>query len=82
MRSLEYSVFKIGFFSNKSVIYAFLISLVLQAFVIYNPFFQSVFKFAHLSPTEFIIIIAISSLVVFVGEIYKQVKTRYAKVKL
>ncbi len=80
MRSLELSVFKIGFFSNKSVIYSVIISLILQAFVIYNPFLQNVFKFGHLSLSEFGIIIALSSLVVFVGEIYKQIKLKYAKV--
>lgn len=83
MRSIDRSVFKIGFFTNKLVIYAFLASLVLQTIVIYNPFLQRVFRFEHLSIAEFINIIILSSSVLWVGEIYKSIKNlNYSKIKL
>ncbi len=74
MRSHQESVFKIGFFSNKYLIIAFLVSLVLQLVVVYNGFFQRVFHFNSLPVVEVIKIILVSSLVLWVGEIYKLIK--------
>lgn len=48
-RSLNDSVLKIGFFSNKTVFVGIGLVLVLQAFFIYMPFMQKVF---HTSPLD------------------------------
>lgn len=71
MRSLEYSVFQIGLFSNKYVNLAFLASLVLQLGVIYTPLLSGVFRFEELPLPDLLILIVLSSSVVWVAEIYK-----------
>ncbi len=76
MRSYKESVFKIGFFSNKYIIIAFLASVVLQLIVVYNGFFQTIFHFDSLNVVDVIKIILVSSLVLWFGEIYKYVQRK------
>jgi len=71
MRSLKQSIFAIGLFSNKYIVASLTISLTLLAMVLYVPFFQKVFHFVSLSLIELIIIILLSSLVLWFGELYK-----------
>ena len=78
MRSFKNSVFEIGIFSNKYVNYAFLISSGLSIIVIFNPFLKKILQFNGLAIYEFVIIIAISSLVLWFGEGYKLIKRKYA----
>ena len=77
MRSLKYSTFKIGFFSNKFLIYSLIISVVLLVLVLYVPFLQEVFKFSPLKWTEVLFLALVSSLVFVVGEIYKFLRNNY-----
>lgn len=77
MRSLSLSVFKIGFFSNGFFIISLAISVFIQFFVIYTPFFQEVFKFERLNTQEWFLIILSSSLIFFIIEIYKSFKMRF-----
>ncbi len=74
MRSLKRSIFKIGFFSNKYVVASLTASVVLLAMVIYTPFFQDVFRFVTLSVIELVVIIILSSFVLWVGELYKYLR--------
>lgn len=78
MRSLNLSVFKIGFFSNKFLWVSLVISVFIQFFVIYTPFFQEVFQFERLNSQEWTLIILSSSLIFFIIEIYKSFKN-YSK---
>ncbi|RIJ41897.1 cation-translocating P-type ATPase [Pontibacter oryzae] len=71
MRSLEYSIFSIGAFSNKYVNMAFLASVALQLVVIYTPFLSGIFRFEKLPLLDLIVLFALSSLVVWVAEVYK-----------
>lgn len=71
LRSLRISVFKLGLFSNKFVNIGLATSVVLQIMVIYTPFFQNIFNFVSISPIEFIILVVISSFVLWIGEAYK-----------
>lgn len=71
MRSLENSIFTIGFFSNKYVNISFLVSVTLQLLVIYTPFLSGVFRFEELPLPDLLIILALSSMVIWVAEIYK-----------
>ena len=48
-RSLEYSVFKIGFFSNKWLICAIAITMAMTVPIFYVPFLQEVFHAYALS---------------------------------
>jgi len=71
LRSIKNSLFKIGVFTNKWVIYGFLLSFLIMLLVIYVPLLAGIFKLIPLSITELIFIIILSSSIFFVGEIYK-----------
>lgn len=71
MRSLKKSIFEIGIFSNKYINLAIVASVVVQITIIEVPFFQHIFRFEFLSVPEFVTLIALSSTVLWTGEIYK-----------
>jgi len=79
MRSLKKSIFEIGFFSNKYINIAIIISIIVQIVIIEVPFFQRVFSFEFVSVYEFLILIGLSSSVLWTGELYKYVKYKIAK---
>jgi len=74
LRSLKHSIFKIGWFSNKFVVGAFVLSMGLLLLAIYWEFLQKIFEFTYLSLFEIGIIFVLSSLVLWVGEGYKFLK--------
>lgn len=74
MRSLKKSVFEVGFFSNKYVNLAIFISILIQVLIIEFPFFQRVFSFEFVTVSEFLILAAMSSVVLWSGEFYKYLK--------
>ncbi|MEK9194334.1 MAG: HAD-IC family P-type ATPase [Patescibacteria group bacterium] len=76
MRSLKMSVFKLGFFTNKFVLGAFFISLGIQFSVIYIPFLQKALNFTPLNLSEILFILVITSLVLWVGEVYKLIRRK------
>ncbi len=71
IRREKQSMFNAGFFSNKSLIGAVLIALLLQIVITYTPFFQPIFHTEALSLNEFILVGAASLVVVFAVEIEK-----------
>ena len=77
MRSLKRSIFKIGLFSNKFIVASLIASVFLLAMVLYVPFFQGVFQFVPLGLLEILIIILLSSSVLWLGELYKYLKNKY-----
>jgi Ca2+-transporting ATPase len=76
-RSEKQSIFSVGFFSNKMFNIAVGGSLVAQMFVVYIPFFQSIFQTEALSLYELTKIVMVTSTVFWVDEIKKMV--RYKK---
>lgn len=76
MRSLRESVFNIGFFSNRYMILALLSATLLQIMAIEVGFFREIFGFGALNFREFLLFIAISSLVLVLGEAYKYFRYR------
>jgi Ca2+-transporting ATPase len=76
MRSIRQSIFNIGFFSNYYVIFGFLASVILQVAVLYIPFFRQAFQFVPLNFREWLIVILISSSVLWFGEIYKAIRKK------
>lgn len=68
MRSLDLSIFKIGWLSNKYVIVTVVFSLFLQYLAMTQPFLMGVFKFVELSINEVLLILVLSLLVLLVGE--------------
>jgi len=77
MRSIHNSVFKVGV--SKMMIWAFIFSIFLSIVVIYIPVFERWFGFEALGFWEFMLAAALSSLVLWLGEIYKLVRHRIIK---
>ncbi|MBN1644608.1 calcium-translocating P-type ATPase, SERCA-type [Candidatus Woesearchaeota archaeon] len=70
-RSEDKSVFKIGFFKNKWLLWAVLLSVGLQIIVIYVPFLNQLFSTVPLNLFDWARIIGISASVLVFGEIVK-----------
>jgi len=68
-RSLKYSVFKIGVFSNRKLIYAVAASIILQLLVIYVPAIQVGFKTVFLGLFDWLVIVAVSSTVLIITQV-------------
>jgi Ca2+-transporting ATPase len=73
-RSNRDSLFKIGVFSNRLMVYSVLLTFGLQLALIYIPFFQNIFKTKPLTPAEFGICLVTSAALFVVIEIYKWVR--------
>ncbi len=73
-RSTTESLFKLGIFTNKNLIYATGISFVLQMAVVYLPFCQKVFKTEPLGVFDWILVLTISSFPLWAVEISKAIK--------
>jgi Ca2+-transporting ATPase len=74
VRSERESLFSLGFFTNKPLLGAVVLTVVLQIATIYVPFLNSVFKTAPLSPAELFITVMLSSLVLIATEIVKYIR--------
>jgi P-type Ca2+ transporter type 2C len=70
-RSEYFSVFKIGFFGNKWMQYAVVVSAVLLLAVIYIPFLREIFDTAALTLTEWAEILPLVALPFIAGEVTK-----------
>ncbi|MHB1483410.1 MAG: calcium-translocating P-type ATPase, SERCA-type [Saccharofermentanales bacterium] len=70
-RSEHASVFSLGFFSNKFLTYAVLLSFVLVMLVVYIPFLQPVFSTNPLSAQDWLIVAGFALIPFAAGEIYK-----------
>jgi len=79
MRSLSQSIFKIGFFSNKFIVGGQLAAISLITLSLFWQPLAEKFSFEILSLSEFLIIILLSSLVLWVGELYKYWRRRKIK---
>jgi len=73
IRSENQSLFSIGIFSNKPLIWSVLLSLVLQFGVTYIPFLQPIFQTESLSLKEFLGVGVVASIVFFAVEIEKAI---------
>ena len=76
LRSERESLFKIGLLSNKALLNAVLLTLVLQLAVVYVPFLQSVFRTKPLSWQELLICLFLSTIVFWAVEFEKFLKRR------
>ncbi len=80
-RSEHTSVFKLGFFSNKTLNKAVLLSLGLALLVVYVPFIDVYFKTIPLTGRDWVILLALILIPFFSGEVFKQVFHRDKKRK-
>ena len=71
IRSETQSLFSIGVLSNKPLIGAVILALLLQFTITYVPFLQPIFQTESLTLNEFILVGVASSLVFFAVEIEK-----------
>jgi Ca2+-transporting ATPase len=76
IRSGGQSIFKIGFFSNKPMLGALSITIILQFMIIYTPFFNEIFKTQPLTIYELLLTLAASSIIFWSGELEKWIKSR------
>ena len=76
MRSLSQPIFKIGFFSNKFIVWGLTASGLLVLLVLFIGKIGDKFGFAPLSFFEFLIIFLLSSSVLWIGELYKYCRRR------
>lgn len=76
IRSERQSFFSMGAFSNKPLLGAVFIALILQFVITYVPLFQPIFKTEALTLNEFLLVGALSSIVLFSVEIEKLISGR------
>jgi len=76
IRSEKRSLFSAGIFSNKPLIAAVIIALLLQFVVTYVPVLQPIFQTEALTLNEFLFVGAASSIVFFAVEIEKKLSGR------
>ena len=79
IRSENQSLFSIGLFSNKPLIGAVLLALLLQVVITYTPFLQPIFQTEALTLNEFILVVAASSIIFFVVEAEKILSRKKGK---
>ena len=79
MRSPNHSIFKLGVFSNKYINLDFIISIGLVVLIFYLPFAAGIFEFVPLGWSEWLIAIAVSSCVLWFGELYIYLKNTKRK---
>ena len=72
-RSFKDPLYKIGFFTNKYLIGAVLLTILMQMGVVYIPFAQMLFKTVPLSALDWVEIALTSCTVLVIGEFWKYV---------
>jgi Ca2+-transporting ATPase len=72
-RSQDYTLFKIGFFSNKTMNKAVLVSFALTIVVLYIPFLADIFHTVPLSTADWVTVLSFSFIPLIMGEIYKKI---------
>lgn len=75
-RSLSHSIFKIGVFSNKTMVKSTAFAFLLLLAVLYIPFLQPVFRTYTIGLRDWGIILVFSIIPLIVGEIYKAIKDK------
>jgi P-type Ca2+ transporter type 2C len=76
IRSEKESLFKMGLFSNKYLLFAVIVTFVLQMATIYIPSLNGIFKTEPLTLTELATTLAVASLVFWAVEMEKLVRRR------
>ncbi len=71
LRSGRDSLFRIGLFSNRLMVIAVVITILLQLILVYTPFFQNIFKIEALSAQNLLLCLVAGSVVFVVIELYK-----------
>ncbi len=75
-RSDKFSVFKIGFFNNKLILWGIVFELVFTAIIIYVPFFQKIFNTIALEWKDWGILLVFMILIFMLEELRKYYTSR------
>lgn len=75
-RSIDDTLFKIGFFSNKRLNQAVALSLALVLVVLYVPFLESLFHLTDLNVFDWAIVLIAALIPLVIGEIQKMIRFR------
>lgn len=75
-RSRTQSAFTLGFFSNKYLAGATVLSILIQLFAIYDPTMNQMLKTSPLTPFDWAIIVLVSSSIFIVFEVLKLLQRR------
>ncbi|PIQ92734.1 MAG: ATPase [Parcubacteria group bacterium CG11_big_fil_rev_8_21_14_0_20_39_22] len=81
VRSERRSIFAMNWFSNKYLLWATAIVVVLQMAVVYLPFMQTIFRTTPLSLSEWVMILGFSTFVFIAEEIRKFLHFVFRKIK-
>lgn len=73
-RSIDDTLFKLGFFSNKRLNQAVLFSLFLTLLVLYVPFLEDLFHLVDLNMNDWLIVLGASFIPLVLGEIQKMLR--------
>ena len=74
MRNIEKPIREIGLFTNKLLIGAIVLGILLQVIVVYVPFLASAFKLHMLSLNDWLIVFVLAIIPVTINEIIKEFK--------
>lgn len=72
-RSLAHSIFTLGVTSNRNLVYAFAVSLLLQLAVIFIPFFSGIFDTTVITAHDWAVVLGLSIVPLVVVEVWKAV---------
>ncbi|MDF2533294.1 MAG: calcium-translocating P-type ATPase, SERCA-type [Clostridia bacterium] len=78
-RSERFTVFKIGLFTNKIILWATLLCIVLLLVVIYIPFLRPIFETVALGVNDWAVILVFCFIPFAAGEIYKVIRRAIEK---
>ncbi|EHQ87795.1 calcium-translocating P-type ATPase, PMCA-type [Desulfosporosinus youngiae] len=74
MRHPDKSIFQLGLFTNKKLIYSILLGILLQVIVITIPALASVFKVYPLTLNDWVFVLALSVMPLLINEIVKAIR--------
>ncbi len=74
VRSMDKSLFTIGFTTNRSLIYAFIVSAAALLIVVFIPFLRGVFETVMLRPSDWAVVLSLSLIPLVLVEIVKLVE--------
>lgn len=78
LRSKRKSIFKVGLFTNKLLLWSVIVGIAIQTIIVHTPFFQDVFRIQPLLIKDWIFVIGLSILPVVLNELVKAVKRLFA----
>ncbi|MGN9166107.1 calcium-translocating P-type ATPase, SERCA-type [Tissierellaceae bacterium HCP3S3_D8] len=75
-RSQKYTLFNIGFFTNKTLVYGTTFSFLLLLIVLYVPFLQPIFDTIPLSFKQWEVVLIFAFVPLVIGELFKAIKLK------